>query len=91
MAKQRLARYVHVRHPVQGTRHVFGPKDDLPDWAYDAITPSAFAPGGERPAKAKGSDLLQLSKAELVSMAEAKGLPVSGTKQELVDRLEGGA
>jgi hypothetical protein len=88
MAKKRLARYVHVKNPATGTRVIFGPDDDLPDWAYTAISPGAFAPGGDVPAAAT-SDPSSLSKAELVSLAEKEELPVSGTKQALIDRLEG--
>ena len=41
---KRLTRHVHVTNPHTGERKVFGPEDDLPDWAAEAITnPKAFA------------------------------------------------
>jgi hypothetical protein len=44
----RLATHVHVQDD-QGQNHVFGPGDDVPDWAAKAITnPNAWA---DKPAK----------------------------------------
>lgn len=40
--------------------------------------------------KALGPDLPTLLKADLVAMAEAKGLDASGTKAELIERLSDG-
>lgn len=41
---RRLAAHVHV-HDEHGAAHVFGPGDDVPAWAVEAITnPAAWAP-----------------------------------------------
>lgn len=62
----RLATHVHVQDD-QGQNHVFGPGDDVPDWAAKAITnpnaweeapvgiPAARTAGGEPPRAGKGS------------------------------------
>ena len=43
---RRLASYVHLSHPVTGTREVFGPEDEVPDWAQELITnPKAWEGG----------------------------------------------
>jgi hypothetical protein len=50
----RLKTFVHVTDK-QGASHVFGPSDDVPDWAAERITnPKAW--DGEAPAKAADVD-----------------------------------
>jgi hypothetical protein len=38
MASKRLNTHVHIPHPETGAAVDFGPGDDLPEWAVDAIT-----------------------------------------------------
>lgn len=48
LVSKRLAMFVHVHRPGGGTV-VFGPGDDLPGWAVDAITnPSVWEDSAER-------------------------------------------
>ena len=43
---RRLAAYVHLTHPVTGERLVYGPDDEVPDWAQELITnPKAWGGG----------------------------------------------
>lgn len=62
-----------------------------PDRWQPAGTNSAgdpiYARGGA--AVADGPDLESMSKGELQELAESRGLPVSGTKADLIERLAG--
>jgi hypothetical protein len=51
---RKLATHVHVNDE-HGVSHVFGPDDELPAWAVEAITnPKAWA--GDEPAQADGAE-----------------------------------
>lgn len=98
----RLARFVHLTHPENGERFVFGPDDVLPEWAAERITnPKAFVPEPEAevpavPALAVESEtplnkaaLYDLDKDALLAMNEAAGIEASmrDSKKTLVDNL----
>lgn len=52
----RLRTHVHVSDP-RGDVHVFGPEDDVPDWAREAITnPKAWAEESAEPAPSGTSE-----------------------------------
>lgn len=53
------------------------------------IEPPLMVEGAtEEPAEAEGHDLSELSKGELEMMADELGLPKSGTKADLIERIE---
>lgn len=63
----RLARHVHVHH--QGGSTVFGPDDEVPDWAAKLITaPDAWA---DEPGVSKGSAASARGGSESASGSEA--------------------
>src|SRR5262245_16752281 len=44
--EKRLAFYVYVSNPADGSTNVFGPEDEVPDWAQEQITnPKAWSGG----------------------------------------------
>lgn len=43
---RRLVAYVHLNHPVTGERMVYGPDDEVPDWAAELITNPKAWDGG---------------------------------------------
>lgn len=96
----RLATFVHVADS-DGVTHVFGPDDEVPAWAAQAITnPKAWADPtgteegtspGPRAAAYRGMKISDL-RAEIdrrnADRAEEAKLPAEGTKADLAAVLE---
>jgi len=83
---KKLTSYVHVPNPDTGRTEVFGPDDDLPRWASEAITnPKAFTgddvEDDEPPRSGKGS-----GKGAWADYAEELGVavPADASKEDII-------
>lgn len=100
MEGKRLTGYVHITNPDTGEACVFGPDDDVPDWAEELITnPSAWSftathpETGEEVTMTIDDALGQMSRPQLVTALEDMGLvagedfPASAGKERLAQIL----
>lgn len=63
-------------------------KEWLRSWNRHAEIPGEDVPEGDEDLEPEGDGYEDLSNEELKALLKARGLPVSGTKDELVARLE---
>lgn len=88
--------HVHYTDPESGERTIFEPGDECPKWLEPKIDPKNFEAEDEtiarsaKPAKSvkKEVNYATLGKEELVALAADRGLDPTGTKPQLIKRLE---
>lgn len=81
--------HVHVRNPETGDAQWFKPGDKAPDWTEGYVDDAHF----EVPADAEEPfdttlDYGKLNKSDLVTLAEDRGIDATGTKDDIIGRLE---
>jgi hypothetical protein len=82
--------HVHVSNPETGQAQWFAPGDKAPDWTEGYVDDANFVEEGSEAAEAFDStvDYTKLKKDELVTLAEDRGIDASGTKEDIIGRLE---
>jgi len=82
--------HVHVRNEETGDAAWFKPGDKAPSWTEGCVDPKHFEVKDEDGDvfDDEKADYSRMGKDDLVALAEDRGLDASGTKAEIIARLE---
>ena len=91
MSDARFVKHVHMTHPETMAFFIFQPGDEVPDWVFEKdplISERLYEFPGTYSPEETDIAYANLNVSELKALLATRGLATSGTKQELIDRLE---